>query len=113
LSGARVWPALDVWNVKILFVEASEEKPHRSYVRRWLRTFGILGSLDRINGLLIGRARDYNDEEKEKLDQNIVAVVSDEFRRPDLAIVTNMEFGHTDTQLIIQLGVNAEIDCEA
>ena len=62
---------------------------------------------------MIGRARDYNDEEKEKLDQNIVAVVSDEFRRPDLPIVTNMDFGHTDPQLIIPLGVNAEIDCEA
>ena len=113
LRGTRFWPALDFWNGKILFLETSEEKPHRSYVRRWLRTFGILGGFDRINGLLIGRARDYNDEEKGKLEQNIVAVVSDEFRRPDLPIVTNMDFGHTDPQLIIPLGVNAEIDCEA
>jgi muramoyltetrapeptide carboxypeptidase LdcA involved in peptidoglycan recycling len=112
LRGTPYWPSVDFWNGKILFLETSEEKPHRSYVRRWLRTFGILGGLYRIAGLLVGRARDYSDEEKEKLDQNIVAVVSGEFHRADLPIITNMDFGHTDPQLIIPLGVKAEIDCE-
>jgi len=113
LRGTSYWPSLEFWDGKILFLETSEEKPHRSYVRRWLRTFGILGGLNRIAGLLVGRAMKYTDEEKEKLDQNIVAVVSGEFEKPNLPIVTNMDFGHTDPQLIIPLGVNAEIDCEA
>ena len=113
LRGTRFWPANDFWEQKILFFETSEEKPHRSYVRRWLRTFGLLGGLNRIAGLLVGRARDYSDEEKKKLDQNIVAVVSGEFHRTDLPIVTNLDFGHTDPQLIIPLGVKAEIDCDA
>jgi len=112
LRGTSYWPAGDFWDGKILFLETSEEKPHRSYVRRWLRTFGILGGLDRIVGLLVGRARDYSDEEKQKLDQNVVAVVSQEFHRTDLPIITNMDFGHTDPQLIIPLGIKAEIDCE-
>ncbi len=60
----------------------------------------------------MGRARDYSQEEKEKLDQNIVAVVSGEFHKSNLPIVTNMDFGHTDPQLIIPLGAKAEIDCE-
>jgi muramoyltetrapeptide carboxypeptidase LdcA involved in peptidoglycan recycling len=113
LRGTSYWPAVDFWEGKILFLETSEEKPHRSYVRRWLRTFGILGGLDRIRGLLVGRARDYSQEEKEKLDQNIVAVVSGEFHKSSLPIITNMDFGHTDPQLILPLGAKAEIDCKA
>jgi muramoyltetrapeptide carboxypeptidase LdcA involved in peptidoglycan recycling len=46
------------------------------------------------------------------LNQNIVAVVSGEFHKADLPIIANMDFGHTDPQLIIPLGVKAEIDCE-
>ena len=113
LRGTSYWPTADFWNEKILFLETSEEQPHRSYVRRWLRTFGVSGGLDRIKGLLIGRARDYSQDEKEKLDQNIVEVVSREFDRSDLPIVSNMDFGHTDPQFIVPLGINAEINCDA
>lgn len=112
LRGTRYWPSLDFFQDKILFLQTSEEKPHRSYVRRWLRTFGIMGGLERITGLLFGRARDYTDEEKKKLDENILAIVSGEFHRSDLPIITNMDFGHTDPQFILPLGVKAEIDCQ-
>jgi len=112
LRGTEYWPAIDFWDRKILFFETSEEQPHRSYVRRWLRTFGILGGLDRIAGLLMGRPAGYSEDEKQKLDQNISAVVSEEFHKSNLPIVTNVDFGHTDPQLIIPLGVEAEIDCE-
>ncbi len=112
LRGTEYWPEPEFWDDKILFLETSEEQPQRSYVRRWLRTFGVSGGLDRISGLLLGRARDYTDEDKKKLEENIVAVVSGEFGRSDLPLVTSMDFGHTDPQLIIPLGVKAEIDCE-
>lgn len=112
LRGTRYWPSLDFLQDKILFLETSEEKPHRSYVRRWLRTFGMMGGLERITGVLFGRARDYTDEEKKKFDENILAVVSGEFHRSDLPIITNMDFGHTDPQFILPLGVKAEIDCQ-
>lgn len=38
-------------------------------------------------------------------------VVSLEFGRTDLPIVSNLDFGHTDPQWIMPLGVLAEIDC--
>ena len=41
----------------------------------------------------------------------IVAVVATEFGQPDLPIIVNMDFGHTDPQFILPLGVKAEIDC--
>ena len=112
LRGTPYWPDPGFWQGKILFLETSEEKPHRAYVRRWLRSFGILGGLEKITGLLFGRARDYSDEEKKALERNIVSVVAEEFKRPDLPIVANMDFGHTDPQFIVPLGVRAEIDCE-
>jgi muramoyltetrapeptide carboxypeptidase LdcA involved in peptidoglycan recycling len=111
LRGTEYWPEPDFWRGKVLFLETSEEKPHRAYVRRWLRTFGIQGLLDKVVGILFGRARDYSDEEKKALDQNIVAVTA-EFHRSDMPILTGMDFGHTDPQFILPLGVNAEVDCK-
>ncbi|HVH15225.1 MAG TPA: hypothetical protein VNA15_05840 [Candidatus Angelobacter sp.] len=60
----------------------------------------------------MGRPAGYTDEDKKKLDQNITAVVSGEFHKSNLPVFTNVDFGHTDPQLIIPLGVEAEIDCE-
>jgi muramoyltetrapeptide carboxypeptidase LdcA involved in peptidoglycan recycling len=36
--------------------------------------------------------------------------VADEFGRPDLPIVTNLDFGHTDPQLALPNGANIIID---
>ncbi|MBI4918517.1 LD-carboxypeptidase, partial [archaeon] len=33
-----------------------------------------------------------------------------EFNRPDLPIVTDMDFGHTHPQIILPLGIKAELD---
>lgn len=38
-------------------------------------------------------------------------VISREFSQIDLPIVTNVDFGHTDPQIILPLGVLAELDC--
>ena len=64
-----------------------------------------------ISGLLFARARDYTIEEKLELDAKVKKVVTEKFKRPDLPIITNMDFGHTDPQFILPLGVTAEIDC--
>jgi muramoyltetrapeptide carboxypeptidase LdcA involved in peptidoglycan recycling len=39
--------------------------------------------------------------------------VAGEFGRGELPLVTNVDFGHTEPQLIVPLGVRAEVDCEA
>jgi len=58
--------------------------------------------------VLIGRARDYSDDEKRKLDGGILSVVKEELDKPDLPIATNSDFGHTDPQFIMPLGAKAE-----
>lgn len=112
LKGTEYWPEEDFWNGKILFCETSEEKPPVSMVEYFLRGLGMQGVFPRITGIVFGRARDYTAKEKAELDQVIVTVVAKEFGCPNIPIVTNMDFGHTDPQWIVPLGVKAEIDCE-
>jgi muramoyltetrapeptide carboxypeptidase LdcA involved in peptidoglycan recycling len=38
-------------------------------------------------------------------------IVTKEFNCKTLPIITNMDFGHTDPQWILPLGIEAEIDC--
>lgn len=113
LKGTRFWPAPSFWEGKVLFFETSEESPPPVQVRRMLRNYALQGAFDRAAALLFGRPRGYTDAQKEQLEQDIVGVVADELGRADLPIVAEMDFGHTDPQHILPLGVPIEIDCEA
>jgi len=112
INGTKYWAPLKFWKGKILFFETSEEKPSPDFVKYALRNYGIQGILDNIKGIVIGRARDYSEEETKKLEENIISIVSKEFNHPEMPIVTNLDFGHTDPQIILPLGVRAEIDCK-
>ncbi|MCI4328236.1 MAG: LD-carboxypeptidase, partial [Thermoplasmata archaeon] len=48
--------------------------------------------------------------QKRELDDVILAIVQGEFGREDLPIVTNLDFGHTDPQWILPLGIRALTD---
>ena len=111
IKGTRWWPPADFWRGKILFFETSEEKPTPDQVKYMLRNYGMQGILDQIAGLLFARPQHYTAEERETLFQTILSVVADEFGRPDLPIVAEMDFGHEAPQSIMPLGVTAEIDC--
>ncbi len=112
LKGTRFWPQEGFFEGKILFFETSEEKPTVSNVKYFLRNYGSMGVLDQISGLLFGRARSYSEQEKAELRKVIVEVVAGEFGRDDIPIITNMDFGHTDPQFVMPLGIRAELDCD-
>lgn len=112
LKGTDYWPESSFWQNKILFLETSEDKPSIDYVKFWLRNYGIMGIFDKISGIVFGRARDYSMEEKLELEKTILSVVNDEFGNSDIPIVCNMDFGHTDPQIILPLGVKYRIDSE-
>lgn len=112
MKATDFWPSQDFWKDKILFLETSEEKPSIHYIDHVLRNYGMLGVFDKISGFIFSRARDYSDEEKKELEEKIVSIVANEFGNPNLPIVTNFDVGHTDPQLVLPLGVKAEIDCE-
>lgn len=104
------WPSREFWKGKILFLETSEEKPSIHYIDHVLRNYGMLGIFDQISGFIFSRARDYSDEEKKELEEKIVSIVAREFGKPNVPIVANFDVGHTDPQLVLPLGVKAEID---
>jgi len=112
MKGTDFWPARGFWKDKILFLETSENKPSIENVEYWLRNYGVMGVYDEISGILFGRARDYSDEEKENLDDAIISIIKNEFGKPKLPIVSNLNFGHTDPQIILPLGINFEIDID-
>lgn len=111
MKGTKFWPGDNFWDGKILFLETSEDKPTPDQVKWMLRNYGMQGIFDKISALLIGRPRDYSEEENKELNENIVKVVNTEFKNKNLPIITNMDFGHTDPQWILPLGIKAEIDC--
>ena len=110
IKGTDYWFDKDFWNGKILFFETSEDKPTVSQVKFMLRNYGTQGIYDKVKAVLFGRARDYSKEEKKELDETLVNSIGIEFGRPDLPIVSNMDFGHTDPQIIIPLGIKAELN---
>lgn len=112
LKGTDFYPEKDFWVGKILFIETSEEKPSLAYIRRALRNYGVQGVFEKLNGLIFARARDYSDKEKLELDELIKDVVQNEFGNTTLPIMTNAEFGHTDPQIALPLGVMIEMDME-
>lgn len=111
MKSTQFWPKDDFWNRKILFLETSEDKPTPDQVKWMLRNYGMQGILNKISALIIGRPRNYSEEEKKQLNENILTVIKTEFKNTDLPIITNMDFGHTDPQWILPLGIKAEIDC--
>jgi muramoyltetrapeptide carboxypeptidase LdcA involved in peptidoglycan recycling len=109
LKGTRFWPDENFWDGRILFLETSEDRPKPEQVKWMLRNYGMQGVFDKIAGLLIGRARDYSDEEKRELNDVVLQVVGGEFGNTTIPIVTNLDFGHTDPQWILPLGIEVEI----
>ncbi len=95
-----------------LFLETSEEKPSISYITYALRSMGVRGVFNSISGILFGRAKDYSPEEKEEIYKTIKKVISQEFNKTDLPIVVNMDFGHTQPQWILPLGVQVVINLD-
>ncbi len=111
INGTPFWPSKEFWQGKVLFLETSEEKPSIQRVKRMLRNYGMQGIFTQVEAVLFGRARDYSDSEKLEFDQMILDVIRGEFGRTELPIVSNVDFGHTDPQFILPLGILAEVDC--
>lgn len=109
IKGTEIWPNLSVWDNAILFLETSEEKPTPDYIEYWLRNYGAIGILDRINGIIFGKPFEmkYYDEYK----NSIIKIIRNELKLVDLPILYNLNFGHTAPMFTIPYGAIATIDC--
>lgn len=101
-----IFPSLDEWKGKILFIETCEEKPSPEEFEKELITLKNTGVFDVINGIIVGKPQDeaYYEEYKEVL-CNVIA-------NKDLPILYNVNFGHAYPRCIIPYGSEAEIDLD-
>lgn len=102
----------------VLFIETSDEAPSAEYVHRTLRNMGERGILGVLAGLLVARpavqrfgelvddhaVREYCEAQ---LDAVLRAV--DQYR-PGLPLVSCLDIGHTDPQVIMPVGGSVTIE---
>jgi muramoyltetrapeptide carboxypeptidase LdcA involved in peptidoglycan recycling len=113
LKGTSWWPPLDVWRGAILFYETSEEAPSPRLVARWLRNLSGQGILRELSGILFARPGGRIDPATHAAYDRELVRVLDEAGLPDLPVLSNLDFGHTDPIFTLPYGVQAEIDCDA
>jgi muramoyltetrapeptide carboxypeptidase LdcA involved in peptidoglycan recycling len=112
MKGTSYYPNLSHFDGSLFLLETSEEKPSIETVRRALRNYGVQGVLNSISGLLFGRLRDYSDLEKKEFYEMVKDVVNNEFSLYELPIVVNMDFGHTDPQWVLPLGIKSTLNLD-
>jgi muramoyltetrapeptide carboxypeptidase LdcA involved in peptidoglycan recycling len=102
----------------VLFLESSEEMPPADEVYYTLRNMGERGLLQQFSALLVGRPKAWEHSRKNSPEQK--KAYADAQRaaylralgeyNPDAMIVFDVDFGHTDPQLIIPYGGDIRID---
>jgi muramoyltetrapeptide carboxypeptidase LdcA involved in peptidoglycan recycling len=111
-------PHLDEFESIVLLLETSEEVPSHGYVQRVIRSLGERGILQRVQGILVGRPKawefdkPFTKEERTSYAKCQQEVILETVRlyNKNIAIVQNMNFGHTDPQIPMPYGGQARID---
>ena len=105
-------PKAEEMKGKILFLESSENIPPHWVVRYLLVGLGERGWFDELAGVLFGRPKAWNfDRQKtveeraeyRKMQRETVISVVREYNA-DIPIVQNVDFGHTDPQIVLPIG---------
>lgn len=120
LSIKKYLPDPDQLDQAVLFVETSEEMPSEGFVYRFFAALGELNLLKRFKAVLMAYPKaQFCDrqpsEGKEAFivnQRNAVKNALNDYNS-DLLVVFNMNFGHTDPQLILPSGGDVKIDCKA
>jgi muramoyltetrapeptide carboxypeptidase LdcA involved in peptidoglycan recycling len=118
LSVKRYLPDFDQLNNAVLFIETSEEMPTEGFVYRFIAALAELGLLDKFQAILMGIPKaQFCDklppEGREAYilnQQNAVKSALVDYKS-SIPVIFNMNFGHTDPQMIIPNGGNVKIDC--
>lgn len=117
MSAGRPLPAFEDTNI-ILFLETAENIPDYWVVKTLLTSLGEQKVLDRTTAVLIGRPKswdfsrqlsaqertEYKDEQRKTVIETIRKY------RQFIPIVQNLDFGHTDPQVIVPAGNLAYVD---
>jgi muramoyltetrapeptide carboxypeptidase LdcA involved in peptidoglycan recycling len=111
LKGTPWWPAPGALDGAVLLLEGSEEAPPPTLYRRVLRSWAAAGHLGRAAALVVGRPARYDAARRAELDSALLAAVA-EAGRPDMPVLVDACFGHTDPQWVLPLGGIADVDAD-
>ena len=118
LSVKHYLPNFDQLDDTILFVETSEEMPSEGFVYRFIAALAELGILKRFKAILMAIQKhnfavNQPPEGREAFILNQQNAIKNALKDYDsnIPVVFNMNFGHTDPQMIIPNGGMASIDC--
>lgn len=105
----------------ILFLETAEDIPEHWIINYLLTGFGERGWFDRIRGVFIGRPKAWERDKPHDAEwkaayraaqrQTVLRAVRT--YNPTIPVVQNLDFGHTDPQVLIPMGNKARIDAAA
>lgn len=101
-----IFPFLEEWKDKILFLETSEEKPTPELLEKELLALKRKGIFDVINGIIVGKPQDERFyEDYKKVYKRVVG-------NKDLPILYNVNFGHAYPRCVIPYGIEIEINLD-
>ncbi|MFI8168863.1 S66 peptidase family protein [Streptomyces sp. NPDC085931] len=109
---------LSVYDGGVLLLETSEDMPSATEVYRTIRNMGERGLLQRFPALLMGRAKTWSLERRNNLpeaaryaaEQREAVLRAMRTYAPDTTIVFDVDFGHTDPQVVIPYGGIVRVD---
>jgi muramoyltetrapeptide carboxypeptidase LdcA involved in peptidoglycan recycling len=102
----------------ILVLETAEDIPEHWIVEYLLMGFGERGWFDRFQGVLVGRPKAWEFNKQFSVDQKTeyrrgqreIVLATIRKYNTDIPIVQNVDFGHTDPQIILPLGNRVRLD---
>jgi muramoyltetrapeptide carboxypeptidase LdcA involved in peptidoglycan recycling len=109
---------LSEYDGSVLLLETSEDMPSATEVFCTLRNMGERGLLQRFSALLMGRPKTWSFEQPNSpedatryaTDQREAVLRAMRAYAPDVTIVFDVDFGHTDPQLVIPYGGTVRVD---
>jgi muramoyltetrapeptide carboxypeptidase LdcA involved in peptidoglycan recycling len=110
-------PSLDDFKNVILMTETSEEIPTSEYVFRVYRALGERGILARVRGVLVGRPKawefnnrqDAQQKREYRTRQRVAILKAVRMYNAAVPVIQNLDFGHTDPQIPMPYGRRARI----
>ncbi|HAF60251.1 MAG TPA: LD-carboxypeptidase [Clostridiales bacterium UBA9856] len=94
---------------KILFIEEVDELPYR--IDRSLTALKLAGKLEAAAGIILGTFSDMPEEDVDPADTLSLSQIFDQIIRPlDIPTVYNLRSGHIYPQIVIPMGMRAELN---
>lgn len=108
LIGTLIWPNIDEWQDKVLFLETSPETSEPERIIEYLQKLFHTGIFNKIAAIIVGKP--YDESYYEEYKEVYIKFINDVVKRHDLPILYNVNIGHTAPMCIFPLGQKIKID---